>query len=1116
MKKNWLWFRMEPELTKLLKKMKLTVFLLFVTILGTMAAESYSQSTKLTVDKTNSTVKEILNEIENSSEFRFFYSGSIDVERRTSISVKESKIFQILDELFKGTDVAYEVRGRQIALVKNSESFFENYDLTGQVQQINLSGKVTDANDLPLPGVTVIIKGTTQGTVTDINGNYSLANVFSDATIQFSFVGMKTQEIEVRGESVINVKLEEDAIGIEEVVAVGYGTAKKKDLAGSIVRADMSALQESPNVSLGSALQGIVPGLNVGATTSAGSDPYISIRGRTSISGGGSPLIVLDGIIYRGNLVDINMNDVESVDILKDASAAAIYGSQASNGVILINSKKSQTKSKPIIEYSGSFSLQDATNDKMVPMDRDGFLQLIADFFLNESRTGTDMLQENPNWDVSSYLMDSNAVNGYLNGTNTNWWKMLTNEHPYINMHNLSIKGKSELSSYFMSIGFSDQENLIINDTYQRYNLRLNLDTKITDWLRIGTQSFFTQSDYSGIAPEVAYVTQLPPVCAVTDENGDYITYPYKSMINPMLEIDQENVDKRYNLFANFYADIDIPFVKGLNYRMNYSQNLINNKYYIFSAYGNNLTGSASKTNDSGYTWSLDNILTYKRTFEKHDVNATFVYGAEEQKYETTTASGKDFGNDKLGYNYLEASNSELQSVSSSASKENSLYSMLRLAYTYNDRYIFTGTIRRDGFSGFGAENKFALFPSVALGWRISEEDFFKNSVNWVDNMKIRLSYGSNGNRTVSSYQTLATMSSTDAYLYGDGGDAEKGMYISSMSNENLKWETTNSFNMGVDFSIFNQRIFGSLEYYQAKTHDLLYDIDIPYMNNGISSIATNIGEMSNHGFEFSITGRPVKTRDLQWDVTANFSLNRNKIETILGLDDDGDGKEDDLVSSKIFIGHPYGVCYDFKQTSMWQLEDYNAGIIPDGFTYGTYKVEDINEDGNYTAADDREILGYTDPSYRFSIQNTLRYKNWEFKMLVNSVQGGKNYYYGQPGSELNNTYENNSFKWDYWTPENPDARYRQPGYYSAALGSDYSPYIQRSFIRLQDVTLSYSLPEKWLNKLQLRRVKVYVSGKNLLTLTDWDGWDPETGTGFDYWSYPLLRSYSLGVNLEF
>jgi TonB-linked SusC/RagA family outer membrane protein len=982
-----------------------------------------------------------------------------------------------------------------------------------------VTGTVTDANSEPVIGANVVEKGTTtNGIITDSDGKFSL-NVPENAVLRVSYIGYVAQEIAVGNQTSLNITLVEDAQNLDEVVVIGYGTARKKDVTGSVVRADLSTLQESPSVSLGSKLQGTVPGLNVGAVTTAGADPSISIRGRTSISGSNSPLIVLDGIIYRGSLVDINSNDIETIDILKDASAAAIYGSQASNGVMLITSKTVKAMSKPVIEYSGSVAFQEATTDKMKPMNREGFLQLLADRYFADSRTGDDLLTPNPTWDPASRLSDPTSVNGFLNGTETDWWDMTTNKHPYIQTHNISVRGRSELSNYFMSIGLTDQDNLIVNDTYQRYNIRMNLDNKITNWLKVGAQTFFTLSDYSGISLSVGDAMGLPPVCASTDETGEYITNPYKSTLHPMLQLERDNVDKRYNFFGNFYVDVDIPFIKGLNYRLNFSQNLINNKSFNFNPYGSDLTGSGNKSNSSQYDWTADHILTYKRMFGKHDVNTTLVYGAEKRQYETTNASGQKYANPILGYNNLGAADASLQSISSEAWQESSLYAMLRLGYTFNGRYSFTGTLRRDGFSGFGQANKFALFPSAAAAWQIGEESFIKDNIKWIDNLKLRLSYGVNGNRTISRYQTLARMNSANEYLFGDGASAEKGLYISAMANNDLKWESTSTFNVALDFSVLSGRLFGSLEYYRSQTYDLLYSINIPRMNNNISSIPTNIGKLANRGQELSITGIPVKTKDFSWDITFNYSLNRNKVVSILGIDADADGKEDDLISSKVFIGHSYGVCYDFEILGMWQVADYQAGIIPEGYTYGTYKIKDQDGDGKVTEANDRKILGYTDPSYRFSIQNAFRYRDFELKVFVNSIQGGNDYYYGQPGSSLanpDNIAQSNRFKWDYWTPENPDARYRQIGYVPAGLSESFSPYIQRSFIRLQNLTLSYRVPSAFLKKMQINNLKVYVTGNNLFTISDWDGWDPETGTGLTTGDYPLLRNYSVGINFDF
>lgn len=1111
-----------PIPKKLLLVMKLTAFLIFLFTMQ-VTATVYSQNKKLTIDLQGTSIKEVLQKIEAQSEYRFIYENEkVNLDEKVSIRVKDEKVENILKMLFEKDGVNYSITENNLILINPSGQQMKNVgqELNGSQQQKSVSGKVTDNTGAGLPGVSVVVKGTTNGVITDVDGNYTLSKVSESSIVQFSFVGMKTQEIVVGEKATINVSLVEETVGIEEVVAIGYGTQKKKDLSGSVVRADITAIKESPNVSLGSALQGTTAGLNVGAVTTAGSDPLITIRGRTSISGSNTPLIVLDGIIYRGKIVDLNPGDIESVDILKDASATAIYGSQASNGVMLITSKIGKIIKKPTIEYGLSYSLQEVANKDMLPEDGAGFIRRIGDRYLSESRIGTDLLTPNPKWDPTSKFFGPEILGGFQNGVENNWWDLLTNKNPYIQTHNLSISGKNELSSYFFSLGYTDQNNVVINDSYKRYNYRINLDTKITSWMKVGVQSFMSISDVSSVSPSIGNIIGLPPQVPYLDDKGGYILQPYRGILNPFLQMDQQDLDKRNNLFANIYADVNIPFIKGLNYRLNFSQNLIEGKRYNFNSYAQNFTGEAYKTNNTQYSYTLDNIISYRRMFGKHAVNGTFVYGTEKREYEETTARSVKFANNILGYDKLDAGQSGLQTSTSSAWEETSLYAMLRLGYTYKDRYIFTGTVRRDGFSGFGPKNKFGVFPSAAFAWRLSEESFIKDRFSVINDLKLRLSYGLSGNRTVGRYETLAKVESTvgNGYLYGDGAVAEQGQRISSLPNPNLKWESTKSLNVGADFSLLHNRLSGSIEYYTANTFDLLYKIDIPVLN-GFGTIPMNIGKLKNSGQEITITGIPVRKKDFSWDVTFNLSRNRNKVVSILGNDLNKDGKEDDLVSSKIFIGHPYGVAYDYNIIGMWQLADYQAGTIPSGFTYGTYKVEDIDKSGTYTAAGDRKILGYTDPSYRFSVQNTLTYKDWELKIFVNSIQGGRDYYYGQPGSTLanpDNIYGSNLFKFDYWTPENPGARYRQIGYYTVALGETFSPYIQRSFIRLQDLTISYNIPKALLQKVKINRLKVFVNGKNLLTLTDWDGWDPETGTGLDSGAYPLLKSYSIGLNVEF
>lgn len=997
-------------------------------------------------------------------------------------------------------------------------------------QSITVNGIVKDNSGEGIIGANVLQKGTTNGTVTDLDGNFSLTIPDRNTVLVISFLGYVTQEITVGNQTILNVILKEDTQNLDEVIVIGYGTAKKSDLTGAVTRADMSALEKSPNVNVLQGLKGVVPGLNIGIATKAGDSPTVSIRGRNSISGSTEPLVVLDGVIYRGNISDINPSDIESIDVLKDASSTAIYGSQAANGVLMITTKTAKNYSKPIFEYNGTFTLQGLINNDMERLDREGFATQIADIMLENSRMGNDLSQRNPNFNPTDFFKDEAVIKGYNDGLNTDWWDLLTEKVPYIQNHNVSVRGKTDMNSYFISFGFTDQKNLVINDTYKRYNVRINLDSKITDWLKIGTSSYFNVSNFSGENTSFGNLFSIPACTTPYEDDGVTLkTNPVTGTINPLLRINNPNKDLRYNLSGNVYADVTIPWIKGLSYRINYANNWTIYHYYAFDPYANTLLGQAEKKHTNQNEWTLDNILTYQNRFGKHSVNATFVYGVEKRTYEATDAIANTFNDKTLGYNNMGMGQADLNTISSNAWKETSLYNMLRLVYTFNDRYIFTGTIRRDGFSGFSKGNKFGYFPSIAAAWRLSEESFIKNNLKWIDNLKLRLSYGTSGNRTSGRYATMAQMqnmnnfeTSSTGYVFGDGGTAGLMQLMKTLPNPDLKWESTKSVNIGLDFSVLNGRLFGNYEYYVSNTTDLLYDIEIPNMNGMVTnSVPTNIGKLQNMGHEFSITGIPITNKDFEWIITTNFSINRNKVKTILGIDANGDGKEDDLIASNIFINQPLNTIYDYNIIGMWQMEDYLNGIIPNGFTYGTYKIEDRNQDGSYTAEKDRKIIGCEDPLYRFSIQNNFRYKDFELNIFINSVQGGKDHYLGQPLADLSipDHLKSNSFmKFDYWTPENPNAKYRQLGFYTASLGESFSPYVSRSFIRLQELSLAYNVPQKFLKKIHVNRAKVFVSASNLLTITNWDGWDPEAGQGvtYDLDGYPTMKSYTLGLNFEF
>ncbi len=1107
--------------TKFVKIMRNTIVLLLFNVFHILAVDSYSQTTALTVNFEDFTVRDILTQIEDQSEFYFLYNSKlIDVNRKTSLKVEDQKIDKILSLLFEDTGVNYMVYNQQIVLApaRFSNSLTPDLPLFGtflETAQQQLTGRVTDSQTgETIPGVSVIIRGTTTGTITDADGIYSLSNVPDDAVLVFSYVGMITRQVLVEGRDEINVTLEPDMIGIEEVVAIGYGTMRRSDLTGSVVRADIETFRDSPNTSIIQSLHGSVPGLSVGQVNQAGQEPGMLIRGQSSLSGELSPLIVVDGVIFRGNMIDINPNDIESIDILKDASSAAIYGSQASNGVILITTTKSGgIDGKPTVNYTSSYSFQNPVKE-LRPPTPDGFYKQKEETNIYSSRIAeSGYLEKNPNWLITNTFTSSEEVLAYHDGRTSDWYSELTNDNMFTQNHNLSLSNSTRYNNYLISIGFFDQAGYMLNDDYNRINARINIDNTITDWLIVGVQSFFTTSDYSGqeINPNYRFIS---PYSTIHDQHGNLAQIVSGSVINPFIQAKANYLDKRRNFFGNIYADIDIPFIEGLSYRLNFSNNYRTTSEYYFREYASTFQGQGSKTEGNGYDWSTDNIISYNRIFNDiHNINLSLVYGLEKRSYNSTRALGSIYDTSILGYNRLQLANSDRQEAISSAWEESSLYSMMRIFYGFDNKYLLTGTIRRDGFSGFSEENKFGLFPSISTAWVVSEESFLNESP-WLDYLKVRLSYGSVGNRTIGRYQTLARVAGGFDYMTITGSPVfVQG--ITSMASPNLKWETTTGINAGFDFG-FARIIHGSIDYYNNNTTNLLYEVDIPAISR-FEKFPDNLGRLHNQGLEMNITSINIRRSDLEWNSTFKFSRNRNTLKELLGFDLTGDGKEDDLISEGLFIGESIDAIYDFKIDGKWQVGDN----IPAGFDLGQYRTVDLNGDGEITP-DDKTIIGYRSPAYGFSIQNSIRYRDWTLMIFINSLQGGKNHYFAEDTHSSFSTINSSSYYRfilpdgiDYWTPENPDARYQRPDI-QIVESLQGRLFAQRSFVRLQDLSLSYNVPPNLIDRYGINNLRVYFHGKNLLTLTKWNGWDPETGQTIDRGGRPVIKSYTIGLNVEF
>jgi len=987
--------------------------------------------------------------------------------------------------------------------------------------QIQLSGKVVDKNmKEPLPGVSVVVKGTTLGTITDANGNYSISNVAGNATLQFSFVGMKSLEVTVGGKSRIDVELEEDAIGIEEVVAIGYGTMKKSDLTGSVSRTTIGDNAGQTTTNLLQALSGATPGVNIQAGGLAGSEPNISIRGRTSLSASDKPLIVLDGIIYNGDIANININDVESVDILKDASAAAVYGSRSANGVLLITTKKGKSE-KPSISFNMAYGYQDMTNNPMQVMNAEQYAIRLVDFYYQQSLY--TWYKTKPTSDVGKPVRpdvnDRNIVaarlrtveerENYLAGREINWVDEVLQTAPIQN-YNLSFSGKTERSNYYISGSYAKEEGIQLNDQFSRFTIHSNVESKITDWLTIGLNTSYSYRDYSGLPADLGW--DKTGARAASPLANNKIGLPQYDMYltgeaympYPLNNLYVDNKDIRNNLFLVGNAKVTVPWVKGLTYELNYSntyQNRTNNSFYpVTTPDGAGNKGKAIKNPSEQRNSIINNIVTYLRSFGDHQVNATLLYSRENSIAESSTLTAQGFDNPVLGYNNVGLGT--IATVGSTAWEENSISYMARANYSYKNRYMLTGTVRRDGFSGFGENTKFATFPSVSLGWVATEESFLED-YDWLY-LKLRTSYGKNGNQGIGRYSSFSRMSA-NAYVYG--ANTGIAVYPSTLGNADLGWEATSSFNVGIDYAFLDQRISGSIDVYKAETSNVLVQRTLP-PTTGYSSVWANIGAIDNKGIELALNTINVKG-PINWTTNFNFALNRDKISKLYG------GETDKDIGNSWFVGESISAIYDYEFAGgVWTEKELYEGKILANWYPGQFKYVDQNTDGVIEPNADRKVIGYKTPNYRFSITNTLSYKNFTLSFLLNSIQGGNGYYLDDNSSVVNtqwnsdNVYRvNGSAVRPYWTPDNGVTN--ATGIYNTPVVHG-GVYESRSFVRLQDLSLGYNFKPEMLKSLKLESCQVFLSGKNLYTWTKWSGWDPEIGNS----DSPLMRNVTLGFRL--
>jgi len=742
--------------SKITKIMRNLLILLFITVSQVFADDSYSQTTRLSLNLKDVSVESVLSAIEDQTEFYFLCNKKlVDVERKVSIQLENQNINEILTRIFMETDVDYLVSGRQIVLSPGSYLS----EVKSALQPVTISGTVVDEQNNPLIGVTVSIKGTTKGTVTNTQGNYSIEVDDESDVLVYSYLGYYPQEVIVGNQRTIDIQMEPDYYGLEEVVAIGYGTQRKNDLTGSIASVNADELEATLNTNLLTTLQGTVGGLRITQNNfEPGASQEIRVRGENSLSAGNNPLIVLDGIPYEGDMNDINPSDIEAVSILKDASSAAIYGARAANGVILVTTKTGR-QGKMRINYNGSLGLASVANKSIQMLDGDGYVEFIQEHI----RQGGGPANQPP-----TEWMFSNEIPNYNAGTQTDWLDLVF-RNVVQQDHLISFSGGTEDTKYYTSVGYLDQPGIVENSGFSRITLRSNIDHTLNEWLSIRSNLQFSQGDHGegGVTPNISNAMRMSPYGKVKEDNGEYTFYPMYPEIyfpSPFANNEATVDDMRRRAIVNLFGEVNPGFLPGLSYILKFGANIRNHKYGSYfpsnSESGARYNGSASVNEWNSLDWTLENILEYGREFGDHSLNIVGLYSREANTAETSNLSGNGFVNDDNLYHYLESA--EAKNMYTNLDEYSLISYMGRINYNYANKYFLTATARQDGYSGFGENNKYGFFPSVALGWTMSNESFMQN-INALDFLKLRLSYGVNGNMAVGTYQTLDRLQTANA-----------------------------------------------------------------------------------------------------------------------------------------------------------------------------------------------------------------------------------------------------------------------------------------------------------------------------------------------------------------
>lgn len=1117
------------NLKRTIKIMKLT-FVMLLICLSPIVASTYAQTATVNVSAKNATLESVLKQIEKQSEFLFFYNlEEINKNEKISIHKKNANIQEVLDAIAAKTGLRYTIKDRHIVLTLAEAKVAPV--VTQQKQK--MSGVVSD-NFGPIVGASVIVKGTTTGIVTDMDGNFLLENVKKGDVIQVSFIGYMTQEFVYDGTNKpVAIQLREDTQTLDEVVVVGYGVQKKRDLTGAITSVKMDDAPVGTFTTIGHALAGKAAGLQVSQSSAqVGGGSSFRIRGAASTGAGNDPLIIIDGFPVSGGsdlgsgtrynagttdniLESINPNDIESIEVLKDASSTAIYGSRAGHGVIIITTKRGKSQ-RLQVQYSGNVSVQNMKNAYEV-LDAKEYMQQRNryNYELYLYNNGLDVYKDyspvGPEHVPSTYVPRYSDAE-IAAAQSTDWFGAVTRTG-FQHSHNISLTGGSEKTQFMASLNMLEQAGVVKNNNLSRVTTKVNLDQTISKYVKAGLSFNLSRNMYDNVpigtgefeyAGIISSAVRFNPGLPIRDEEGNYTINPdFSQLPNPvsLLEITDKTTKDRF--LGSAYAQVE-P-VKGLILKatLGIDRKYAKRKTYLPKAtkYGAAVNGQASINQEDRNDYLMELTANYAKTFGNHNLNALVGYSYQEFNTEGFSAGNQDFLIDAFLYNNLGAGNYARPSVSSWASKTALGSYFGRINYSYLGRYLLTATVRADGASNFDPDNRWGFFPSASLGWRFSDESFMQNANSYLSNGKFRVSYGQTGNSNIGN-RTLSYYATGFNNVFGDTGFM--GVYASQLGNPNLTWETTSELNVGLDLGFFNNRISASVEYFNRTISDLLVKQKSLPSYNEVTSIASNIGKTKSQGVELTLNTVNIDTKDWSWTTDLSISTYKDRWK-------ERDPNWKPAAYEK--VDDPIRAFYAYVSDGLMQVGEkapaHQAALKP-----GQVKLVDRNNDGMLND-EDKVLIGSKDPAMIFGFNNTVRFKDFDFNIYfygeINKWCGASYYDSWASSAYALNQGQNQSKGFiDKWSHDN------QMGQYPSLLDSDYDSgdfWLKKvSFIRCRNITLGYTIP---VSKKILQRIRVYGDVNNPFVISNWNGLDPETDNGNQF-AYPNVTSFSFGVDVTF